>query len=223
MIVTLLGACAIPYLDVVPYDRHFHAMCVSDAVRRGCPQSGSQSLTPFIPGGVVMATTAYAHLPSEATRVLIAVYTACGIYLDDVFKQDVDIVRCFNQRFVQGTPQGEPVLDCFAGILRELPEHFGDVVSNIMVTSTLNAVTALLLEHDTRGMTVRPTFPFGIQLLLYSENVWVCTVEAECTWLSDILARHVWGVGDIRALHFPQGCQSPYFHSIAPPADDIHQ
>ena len=59
-----------------------------------------------------MATTGYAHLPNRSTRILIAVYTACGIYLDDVFQRDISVVRYFNERFVKHLPQGEPVLFC---------------------------------------------------------------------------------------------------------------
>lgn len=102
-----------------------------------------------------MATTAYAHLPNESTRIFIALYTAFLIYLDDVFQKDVDRVSVFNDRFIQGQPQEDPVLDSFAALLHEIPNHYGRVVSNIMLTSTLNLVNALLLEHETQTMPVR--------------------------------------------------------------------
>lgn len=116
---------------------------------------GAPSLRPFMPGGVVMATTAYAHLDNKSTQIFIALYTAFLIYLDDVFQHDVEHVYCFNERFILCQAQDDPVLDGFASLLREFPQHFGRVVSNIMITSTLNLVTALLLEHETQDMKVR--------------------------------------------------------------------
>jgi len=108
-----------------------------------------------MPGGVVMATTAYAHLNNKSTQILIALYTAFLIYLDDVFQHDVELVYCFNERFILCQAQDDPVLDGFASLLHEFPQHFGRVVSNIMITSTLNLVTALLLEFETQDMKVR--------------------------------------------------------------------
>jgi hypothetical protein len=101
-----------------------------------------------------MATTAYAHYPRKDTQIMICIYTAFLIYLDDKFQGDIDDVRDFNERFVLGEKQRDPTLECFAQLLREMPLHYGRVVSNIMVTSTLNLVTALLLEYETQDMPV---------------------------------------------------------------------
>ncbi|KAJ6607568.1 isoprenoid synthase domain-containing protein [Mycena sp. CBHHK59/15] len=151
-IVTFLDGISQPFPPVTPFDKAFYADCYAGAVKRGWPP---ETVAKHLPGGVVMSSTGYAHLPNRSTRVLIAIYTACGIYLDDVFKEDVEAVSVFNQRFFEHALQGDPFLDCFAQVLLELGDYFERVVSNIMVTSTLNAVTALTLEYKTEGMTVQ--------------------------------------------------------------------
>ncbi|KAJ7662011.1 terpenoid synthase [Mycena polygramma] len=153
-IVAFLEGISQPFPAVAPFDKEFYAECYAGAVRRGWPP---ETIANHLAGGVVMGATGYAHLPNRSTRVLIAIYTACGIYLDDVFHQDIEAVSAFNQRFFEHAAQADPVLDCFAQVLLELGDHFERVVSNIMVTSTLNAVTALTLEHKTQGMTMSPS------------------------------------------------------------------
>ncbi|KAJ6562396.1 terpenoid synthase [Mycena capillaripes] len=160
-IINFLEGISQPFPTVTPLDKQFYAECYAGAVERGWP---ADTVAKHLPGGVLMGSTGYAHLPKRSTRILIAIYTACGIYLDDVFKDDVEAVSVFNQRFFEHAPQGDPVLDCFAQVLLELGDHFERVVSNIVVTSTLNAVTALTLEYKTKGMTMNrnalgyPTF-----------------------------------------------------------------
>jgi hypothetical protein len=170
-IVSFLSRCDIS-LPTVEVDHNFDATCRTAAVCRGYPMEGTKSLAPFIPGGVAMATTAYAHLTNKSTQIFISLYTAFLIYIDDIFQYDIDAVREFNERFVLRKSQGDQVLDCFANLLLELPKHFSRVAANIMITSTLNLVTALLLEYETRGMAVnlRTTFT-----LFYSQLTSYCT------------------------------------------------
>ncbi|KAF8889652.1 isoprenoid synthase domain-containing protein [Infundibulicybe gibba] len=153
-----LSRCSIP-LCVTAYDHAFENICYKEAHRRGYPVSEtleSHSIHPFLPGGVVMATTAYRHLTDQSTRIFIALYTAFLIYLDDVFRHDVSAISQFNDRFINQQPQGDAVLDSFANLLLECPQHFGRFASNMIVTSTLNLVTAMLLEYETCGMTLSP-------------------------------------------------------------------
>ncbi|KAF7312995.1 Terpenoid synthase [Mycena kentingensis (nom. inval.)] len=147
----LKGIGQYPFVAPAKIDKSFYAACYADAIRRGWPK---ETLAQHLPGGVAMGWAGYSHLPNLSTRILIAIYTACGIYLDDVFQADVEAVSMFNQRFLEHAPQADPVLDVFAQILLEIGDHYERVVSNIMVTSTLNAVTALTLEYKTQGMTM---------------------------------------------------------------------
>jgi hypothetical protein len=143
---SFLAKCGIEFV-VVPYDHIFHNLCYDNALENGYAEETLAQLLPFLPGGVIMACTAYAHLPCQSTREFIAWYTTILIYLDDMFQERVEIVAEFNERFTRNEPQGNSVLDLFSSLLREMPSRFGRVQSNIMVTSTLNLVTALLLEH----------------------------------------------------------------------------
>ncbi|KAF9492855.1 terpenoid synthase [Pleurotus eryngii] len=142
---------------VEPYDLGLQQECYEEAVKRGCIMTGKFSLLPHIPGGVVMAATAYKHLKSTETHLLIALYTAFLIFLDDTFHEDMDEVAEFNSRFITNKPNEIPNLNVFAELLRDLPKYFNTIVANIMVTSTLNLVTALSLEQEIGGMKVSPS------------------------------------------------------------------
>jgi hypothetical protein len=139
---------------VTQYDRDFHNSCCDVARSKGYPVD-SPTLKPFIPGGVLMATTTYSHLQNKSTQILIALYSAFLIYIDDVYQHDVEGVNCFIERFILCQAQDDPVLDALTSLLREFHQHFGRVASNIMITSTLNFMTSLLLDHETQGMPVR--------------------------------------------------------------------
>lgn len=101
-----------------------------------------------------MGSLAYGHLADKDLSILITLYTACGIHLDDIFARDVTIVQTFNERFMRNEKQLDPILDCFAGVLRDFQLYFDPPIYNIIITSTLNAVTALLLEEDMKGVVV---------------------------------------------------------------------
>ena len=112
-------------------------------------------IDPYIPIGVVLSTTAYAHLENKSTRILIALYTAFLTYLDDAFQYHMERLYYFNQRFMLHQPHDDPVLDALSELLHELPEHFGHAASSMMMISTLNFMTALLLEYETQETLVR--------------------------------------------------------------------
>ncbi|KAF9456360.1 isoprenoid synthase domain-containing protein [Collybia nuda] len=150
-----LERCAIPY-PMIPYDLDFFRLSCEEASRRGYPLEGKNSLKPFIPGGVAIATTAYAHVKDLPTRIVICLFTACAIYADDMFHNNAAIVDEFNERFIQNKTQADVILEAFAELIREMAVHFKRVVANIIVTSTLNGVTALLLEYETQGMKLSP-------------------------------------------------------------------
>jgi hypothetical protein len=139
----------------VTFDQSFYKQCCEDAARRGYPLEGAYDLRPFIPGGVAIATTAYAHLPDQGTRIWIALFTACAIYVDDKFLKDVQLISEFHKRFICGAPQGDPSLDAFASLIRETYAHYDRVAANFIMTSTLNGITAILLDEDTKNMQVR--------------------------------------------------------------------
>lgn len=133
----------------------FHDECVAVSIDRGYITSDDASFRRFIPGGVSMACNAYAHVPDKKLRIYICLCTAFLFYLDDVFSNNIDAAKEFNGRFVTQQPQRHFILDHFAAFLLEMPGLFGTVVANLMTTSTLNFVTALSLENELEGITVR--------------------------------------------------------------------
>ena len=119
----------------------------------------------------MIVTTAYSHLTNESIRIFIALYTAFLLYLDDIFQNNIQPLREFNERFVLKQSQENEVLNSFADLLLEMPELFTGVVFNIMINSTLNFVTGLLLEYETRGMAVK------ITLLLCEADSYIALIQ----------------------------------------------
>ncbi|KAH7886510.1 isoprenoid synthase domain-containing protein [Phlebopus sp. FC_14] len=153
IILSFLRKCGLP-CESSKFDQSFYNDCCGEAIRRGYPMDGKNSVRTFMPGGVAIATTAYAHLHDRETRILIALFTACAIYLDDTASRNIGSVYLFNERFLRGVKHGDKIMDAFAELLLDLASRYHRVAANIMITSTLNGVTALLLEYETQGMAV---------------------------------------------------------------------
>lgn len=147
-----LSGCDIAY-PTPPGHSGFQADCISEGVRRGCITADNDALKRFIPAGVAMACNAYHH-QSHEIQMYICFYTAFLVYLDDVFEKDIDAVLPFNHRFITNQKQNDVLLDHFAQLLLDMPSVFGTAVANMMTTSTLNLVTALLIEHEFRDVKV---------------------------------------------------------------------
>lgn len=150
---SLLERCAIPYGTTL-FDHALYQECFEEATRRGYPVEG---IGKCLSGGVVLVSTTYRHITDIRVRVFIALITSYAIYLDDIV-DDREVlttgIDLFNERFMRCSPQEDHVLDAFADLLRETPKYFQRITSNIIVTSMLNAVTAFLLEQETKGMTL---------------------------------------------------------------------
>ncbi|KII85786.1 hypothetical protein PLICRDRAFT_295925 [Plicaturopsis crispa FD-325 SS-3] len=156
VITSFLTRCQIPYTRQ-PYDYEFEAATRAEGDRLGYSMEGPQSIEgPYIRLGVTMATTSYGHLPDMRGRILVCLYAAYVLYADDAFSKDVSAVSEFNERFICRQPQKDKVLDDLADLLVRLPEYFGRIPANIVVSSALDFITALLLEHETQGMTLDP-------------------------------------------------------------------
>jgi hypothetical protein len=148
----MLSECKIPYPEVV-YDDEFDRLTRAELERRGCALSGPYSAARFIPTSVTMATVPYAHCPKDI-QMFICIYSVLLLYVDDKFEKDVDGVHDFNQRFIRGQKQRDPTLECLAKLIQEIPDYYSPVVADIIVASTLNFVTAVSLECETRGLPV---------------------------------------------------------------------
>ncbi|KAF8834117.1 terpenoid synthase, partial [Paxillus ammoniavirescens] len=64
-------------------------------------------------------------------------------------------LRAFNDRFVRGEKQGNTVLDALTDLLRDAPRVFGGPVpANLVTTSTLDFITATMIEVETNDMQI---------------------------------------------------------------------
>ena len=189
----------------IPYDDAFHELCIAEASHRGYNFLEDHSLASFIRGGVVVATTAYAHLPDQNIKILIALWMACFIYIDDKFLQDPEPIYQFQDRFIRGIPQEDPILEVFADLVREISRRLHHVAANIFVTSTLNGVTGLLLEKETQGIQVSPCHS-SHSAYPYSQG----GAGRRCK-ISYILSYHV---GSSRSLCDPRVSRKPAFQFL---------
>ncbi|KAH7928297.1 terpenoid synthase [Leucogyrophana mollusca] len=152
-IFSFLHRCDIPYLES-ERDHHFYQRCCEEAIRRGYPMDG-YSVGTYLYMGATMASISYPYL-QEDERINIAFYTACAGYVDAVPSRtpNMEALYLFNERFMQKGRQEDRVLEAFADTLSRLAHHYNRVASNLVVTSTLNGVTATLLEIETRDMVL---------------------------------------------------------------------
>ncbi|KAG9315972.1 isoprenoid synthase domain-containing protein [Chiua virens] len=153
---SLLEQCHVVY-EITSFAEDLYQECIEDAVQRGYPVDGDQSVRTYLHEGVMYAATAGVHLPHRLTQIWIALYTSCAIFVDDApnrFLSEMPNIYRFNDRFISNEPQGNRVLDAFADILRRTSELYRPVASQLITTATLNFVTANLLEHETRTMKI---------------------------------------------------------------------
>jgi hypothetical protein len=117
---------------------------------------GNYSIRPYMAVGVSTFCPCYNYLPDRATKMWICLLTAVSTCVDDILNRGQDTIDLyhFNERFMNCQPQGDPVLNAFDALIREAPRHYSPLVSNLVITSSLDFVSGLLLEHDTKGMQV---------------------------------------------------------------------
>jgi hypothetical protein len=140
----------------VTYDEQFAQACSKLAIERGCPVDIAQSreFQLALHGAVAIATTTYAHLENVSTRQFICLYTTCLIYFDDLTRTDASMAREFHTRFACAKPQMHPLLDLFGDILRNSYDHFLPSCANLVISSSLDFITGLVVDHDLQTMQV---------------------------------------------------------------------
>jgi hypothetical protein len=160
VIAELLSRCNISYYQT-PYDRDLHDLCIQECKLKKYPIDDEihrkASIAKYIPCGVIIASTGYAHLKkNRSTQVFIALYTAFLTWIDDTYTRDVVGVDSFNERFVTGRKQANEGLDGLDRLLRETNLHYQSIQANVILTASLNFVTSTILDFETRGMQVSP-------------------------------------------------------------------
>jgi hypothetical protein len=146
LVMTYLEELGVSFVSEA-FDGSFYDECCEHMAVRDWSAETISTLRSVLPGGVIMACTAYSHLSNTSTRILIALYTSILIYLDDLCVEHLEELKSFNRILCQKGKHELGVLDAFSQILQELPQHFGDA-SSLVLTSSLNFITSLVLENE---------------------------------------------------------------------------
>ncbi|KAK7943893.1 terpenoid synthase [Apiospora aurea] len=85
---------------------------------------------------------------SVVVQTYIAIFTWIVVQIDDITPSIKSKVGQFQQRFLRGEEQPLPILRGLAAILREAYDHWDPVLANLLVKSSLDFVTANLLDAD---------------------------------------------------------------------------
>ncbi|KAF8921882.1 terpenoid synthase [Mucidula mucida] len=139
---------------------HLYDLCCEEAISRGYSlddPSLAIFFTTCVPGGITTASTAYGHLENPSPRVYIALYTAFLFYLDDTFASNVAGLSTFHVRLCRAESHGNMVLDFFSSFLCDMHAHFDVMAADLIITSALNFVTGLVLEHRMKTIKLSPT------------------------------------------------------------------
>ncbi|KAF9258731.1 terpenoid synthase, partial [Marasmius fiardii PR-910] len=109
-------------------------------------------LETYLHVGVIMATTSYSYHP-RPNQIHMAIFTALVTALDDVFYDNHKNMGGFNERFVKGLAQNDPILDALTKIISDTFKYYGLIQSNMFVTSSLDFMTSLMLDLEMRKLT----------------------------------------------------------------------
>ncbi|KAG1808674.1 terpenoid synthase [Suillus subaureus] len=158
--------CGLQYKNTT-LNKVWYSECCQEAINRGYPMN---AILPYMAAGVAMMSNTYDHLPDRATKMWICFLTAVGMCIDDMMIRAEDLVHVyhFNERFVNCQPQEHPVLNALDGLLREVACHYSAPVSNLIITSSLNFVSSILLDNETKDMPISlqtPSYPEYSRLL----------------------------------------------------------
>ncbi|KAG5644086.1 hypothetical protein DXG03_009105 [Asterophora parasitica] len=91
-----------------------------------------------------------------------ALYTWFLIYIDDVSAHDITAFLAFEERFLQGLPQLDPVLDAMALLLKGLYQHYTPFHANSIINATFECINGTCIEPSLQGVQFDhspPRFP----------------------------------------------------------------
>lgn len=155
ILLTFMRDLDIKYKEI-DYDVPFARSCCVDALNYGFLQEDidSPDFQKALHGSVAIARNTYKHLENIGTQRWIALYTVCLIFFDDLTQTDPSHAREFHQCFMNGQKQKHPLLDGYASLLRAAHDHFNPSAANLVVSSSLDFVTGLILDYDHKNLEV---------------------------------------------------------------------
>lgn len=149
ILLEFFNKCDIEVPRNVYTDQSYITLCLEDARKRGCDIAHVS-----LDKGIAIGHIAYRYLKNEPTRVFIGVLTALLGYVDDNYRTLADGLQDFVHLFLRQQPQRYPVLDQVATMLREISDHWGPVVSNMILTSLLDYLTSMVVDNAIEDMEV---------------------------------------------------------------------
>lgn len=108
-------------------------------------------LTKLTQSAAVLAETSYGHLPQPYLHYA-ALYSCFFFYADDFAEKNPDRIKDFHLRFLRGQAQDDPVLDKYAEHLRNAYNMFPQVAANMIVSGSLEFLTATYIETTTKDL-----------------------------------------------------------------------
>ncbi|KAM6496564.1 Isoprenoid synthase domain containing protein [Amanita muscaria] len=190
---SILARLDIPY-NIVETDPAFYADCRAAAIERGIPLEGEASLGRFFHTGVDLGAISYGHLEYE-TRVYVAIWGATAAACEDTCNNDIDLLKNFCHRYVNGAKHGHPLVDAYDSLLRELPKYFEPFAAETLLQSGMDFFVGLVWEYELQKnpathakdfpvfmknlaglsrMCAMLAFPRGISLRSYMEAIPGC-------------------------------------------------
>ncbi|KAG1883952.1 isoprenoid synthase domain-containing protein [Suillus subluteus] len=170
-IANFLQRCGLSYANIAntAIDKALYSECYQEAINRGFPMDGKYSLRPYMAIGVAMFNT-YTYLPDRATKMWICLYTVLVACTDDMVDKGEGLVHLYSfyERFASNQSQGDPVLNVFDALLRDVVCHYSPPVSNLIITSTFDFISSILLDNETKDMqisTEAQSYPYYMRML----------------------------------------------------------
>ena len=138
-------------MTVAEINRELYAATREKILQLGYPLDDAATMKAFEPYLVVgsgMIAVVYPESGKGAVlRTYMAAFNSLFIACDDVFAEDPDRISIFNNRFVQGLPQDDLLLEACARCLQELPKYWDPIMADMLRQSTMAFMTSLAIEY----------------------------------------------------------------------------
>ncbi|THU83754.1 terpenoid synthase, partial [Dendrothele bispora CBS 962.96] len=148
-----------------PFDTTFYVLAVQESERRGVTagcKGADKYFNSSLKTGVSIATMSYNHIENRSIQMLVCLFTAGATYIDDTNAADPEDrrnVEKFSERFITGEVQPDPFHALFAGVMRDMYNHFGRIAANSIVSAGLNFCNSVLLEICSKELNIVSTEP----------------------------------------------------------------
>lgn len=146
-----LNQCDITYPRDICLDQSYRAACYTDAMKRGFD---TELLKKPLDVGIAIGDTAYKHLDNYSTRVFIALWTGLLTHIDDFYEVYSDGLKDFFHCFIHQKPQRHEALDQVVAMIREIPQHWGTISSNLILTTEMDYLTSTIIDGAIEDMEV---------------------------------------------------------------------